>query len=123
MENRRNLENIIDTNKYVVSKGIRKCYTEKLFLRENGEIQLNSTFLKNTLERKFAIAFSKDFIEVIVVPNCEQEIQFSKNGIAKDVDLIKKFGKKNKPFPFIYDLSWDEKKELWKGELNTTTKE
>lgn len=92
-------------------------------LRENGDMRLNSAFVKGTSERDFAVAFKKDFREAVVVPNCEPQIQFSKNGVAKDIELVKKFGRKNKLFPLVYNLDWDKKNELWIGKLDQETKE
>lgn len=120
---KRTLDEIIDVNQYIVSKGTRRVYKKKLVLRENGDMRLNSTFVKSTSERHFAVAFKKDFHEAVVVPNCEPQIQFSKNGVAKDIELVKKFGRKNKLFPLVYNLDWDEKKQLWIGKLDQETKE
>lgn len=122
-ETKRKLEDIIDINQYIISKGIRKIYEEKLVLRENGQIQLNNTFIKTTQERAFAVAFSNDFKEVVLIPNCEQEIVFSKGGIARDTELVSKIGKKRLPFPMTYRLCWDADKMIWRGKLDITTKE
>ena len=119
---KRTLSSIIDVNQYVVSKGTRKVYREKLILREDGKMNLNSTFIKKIPERDFAVAFSKDFKEVLLIPDCEREIHFSKTGCAMDVELVRFLGKK-KPFPLVYELSWMEDKKLWHGVLNQTTKE
>lgn len=43
--------------------------------------------------------------------------------MAKDIELVKKFGRKNKLFPLVYILDWDEKNELWIGKLDQETKE
>lgn len=122
-EMKRKIEEIIDIDHYIVSKGIRKIYEEKLVLKENGEMRLNNTFIKATSERAFTVAFSCDFKEVVLVPNCEQEILFSKSGIAKDTELVKSVKKRKIPFPMIYKLSWDTNDEIWRGKLDTTTKE
>ena len=122
---KRTLGNIIDISQYIVSTGVRRIYREKLVLYEDGTMRLNNTFVGKTSERRFAVAFSKDFHKVVIVPNCEPEIQFSKNGNAKDVDLIKNFKGKNNSrlFPLTYNLSWDDDKNLWSGELDQTTKQ
>lgn len=120
---KRSLDEIIDVDQYIVSKGIRRVYKEKLILKEDGTMKLNNTFIRKNSERHFAIAFSNDFREVVVAPNCEPEIRFSKNGFTKDVELVKKWGKKNKPFPLVYDLSWEKDREIWRGRLNMATKE
>lgn len=122
-ETKRKLEDIIDINQYIVSKGIRKIYEEKLVLKENGEMRLNNTFTKTTSERAYAVAFSFDFRNVVLIPNCEREIVFSKNGMAKDTELVRNVKKKKLPFPLIYKLSWDTNDEIWRGKLDTTTKE
>lgn len=36
---------------------------------------------------------------------------------------MKKFGRKNKLFPLVYNLDWDKKNELWIGKLDQETKE
>lgn len=122
-EIKRKLEDYIDINQYIVSKGIRNIYEKKLVLKENGEMRLNSTFTKAISERAFAVAFSCDFKNVVLVPNCEQEILFSKNGAAKDTELVRNVKKKKLPFPMTYKLSWDGNDEIWRGRLDITTKE
>lgn len=121
-EVKRKLENFIDINQYIVSKGTRRIYEEKLVLKENGDMRLNNTFIKATEERKFTVAFSNDFREVVLISNCEQEILFTKNGTAKDMNLVRSIGKKKMPFPMIYILCHDADKEIWRGKLDTSTK-
>ncbi len=118
---KRTLESIIDVSQYIVSKGVRKVYREKLVLYADGAMKLNNTFVRKTTERQFAVAFAKDFHKVMIVPNCEPAIKFSKNGRAKDVDLVKNYKGKNSLFPLVYNLSWDDNKEMWVGELDKTT--
>ena len=119
----RTLESVINVNQYIVVKGIRKRFKEKLILKADGELKFNSTFLKKTSERRYAVAFSKDFKEVFVVPGCMPEILFSKNGNAKDIDLARMLKTKNKQlFPRIYELEWDDKRQLWCGRPDQSTK-
>ena len=36
---------VTDEDQYIVSKGTRRVYKKKLVLKENGDMQLNSTFI------------------------------------------------------------------------------
>lgn len=42
---KRTLDEIIDVDQYIVSKGTRRVYKKKLVLKENGDMLLNSTFI------------------------------------------------------------------------------
>lgn len=122
-ETKRALKDIIDMDKYIIPKGVRKVYREKFVLYKDGRMKLNNTFIKATEERDFSIAFLPNFHEVIVVPDCEPAIHFSKNGDAKDVDIVKRFGKKSNIFPLEYELYWEDKNRLWRGQINKDTKQ
>lgn len=57
------------------------------------------------------------------MPGCMPEILFSKNGNAKDIDLARMLKTKNKQlFPMIYELEWDDKRQLWCGRPEQSTK-
>ena len=86
---KRKLEDIIDVKKYYVSHGTKRLYEKKLIIRQNGQMSMNSTFLKATDERAFAVALSMDLSEVLMIPNSTEEVRFAKNGRTKDAELVK----------------------------------
>jgi hypothetical protein len=120
---KRKLEDIIDVKKYYVSHGTKRLYEKKLIIRQNGQMSMNSTFLKATDERAFAVALSMDLSEVLMIPNCTEEVRFAKNGRTKDVELVKEIWKKKLPEQIEYIMKWNDENGAWVGMLNQKTRE
>ena len=120
---KRKLEDIIDVKKYYVSHGTKRLYEKKLIIRQNGQMSMNSTFLKATDERAFAVALSMDLSEVLMIPNCTEEVRFAKNGRIKDAELVKEIWKKKLPEQIEYILKWNDENGAWVGMLNQKTRE
>ena len=93
-------------------------YDKKLTVSADGIIKLNSTFVNDTKDRMFAVAFSKNFAEVILVSECEEEIRFSKNGTVRDRDISNRITRLGLDMPLTYILKWDEKRKLWLGKID-----
>ena len=127
MENKtttkRKLEDIIDLKKYYVSHGTKRLYEKKLVVKQNGQLSMNSTFMKATDERTFTIALSMDLNELLMIPNCTEEVRFAKNGRTKDVELVKEIWKKKLPEQIEYIMKWNDENDMWVGKLNKKTKE
>ena len=115
---KRKLSDYIDESQYVISRGTKRAYDKKLTVSDNGTIKLNSTFVNATKERRFAVAFSKNFEKVILVSECEEEICFSKNGTARDRDIAGSITHIGLDMPLTYILRWDEKRKLWLGKID-----
>ncbi len=120
---KRKLEDIIDVKKYYVSHGTKRLCEKKLIIRQNGQMSMNSTFLKATDERAFAVALSMDLSEVLMIPNCTEEVRFAKNGRTKDVELVKEIWKKKLPEQIEYIMKWNDENGAWVGMLNQKTRE
>lgn len=120
---KRKLEDIIDVKKYYVSHGTKRLYEKKLIIRQNGQMSMNSTFLKATDERAFAVALSMDLSEVLMIPNCTEEVRFAKNGRTKDAELVKEIWKKKLPEQIEYIMKWNDENGAWIGMLNQKTRE
>ena len=120
---KRKLEDIIDVKKYYVSHGTKRLYEKKLIIRQNGQMSMNSTFLKATDERTFAVALSMDLSEVLMIPNCTEEVRFAKNGRTKDAELVKEIWKKKLPEQIEYIMKWNDENGAWVGMLNQKTRE
>lgn len=120
---KRKLEDIIDVKKYYVSHGTKRLYEKKLIIRQNGQMSMNSTFLKATDERAFAVALSMDLSEVLMIPNCTEEVRFAKNGRIKDAELVKEIWKKKLPEQIEYIMKWNDENGAWVGMLNQKTRE
>lgn len=120
---KRKLEDIIDVKKYYVSHGTKRLYEKKLIIRQNGQMSMNSTFLKATDERAFAVALSMDLSEVLMIPNCTEEVRFAKNGRIKDAELVKEIWKKKLPEQIEYIMKWNDENSAWVGMLNQKTRE
>ena len=120
---KRKLEDIIDVKKYYVSHGTKRLYEKKLIIRQNGQMSMNSTFLKATDERTFAVALSMDLSEVLMIPNCTEEVRFAKNGRTKDAELVKEIWKKKLPEQIEYIMKWNDENGAWVGVLNQKTRE
>ena len=120
---KRKLEDIIDVKKYHVSHGTKRLYEKKLIIRQNGQMSMNSTFLKATDERTFAVALSMDLSEVLMIPNCTEEVRFAKNGRTKDAELVKEIWKKKLPEQIEYIMKWNDENGAWVGVLNQKTRE
>lgn len=120
---KRKLEDIIDVKKYYVSHGTKRLYEKKLIIRQNGQMSMNSTFLKATDERAFAVALSMDLSEVLMIPNCTEEVRFAKNGRIKDAELVKEIWKKKMPEQIEYIMKWNDENGAWVGMLNQKTRE
>ena len=118
---KRKLEDIIDVKKYYVSRGTKRLYEKKLIIKQNGQMSMNSTFLKATEERAFAVALSLDINELIMVPNCSDEIKFAKNGRTKDIELAKEIWKKKLPEEIEYIMEWNKESDMWVGRINKKT--
>lgn len=120
---KRKLEDIIDVKKYYVSHGTKRLYEKKLIIRQNGQMSMNSTFLKATDERAFAVALSMDLSEVLMIPNCTEEVRFAKNGRTKDAELVKEIWKKKLPEQIEYIMKWNDENGAWVGMLNQKARE
>lgn len=120
---KRKLEDIIDVKKYYVSHGTKRLYEKKLIIRQNGQMSMNSIFLKATDERAFAVALSMDLSEVLMIPNCTEEVRFAKNGRTKDAELVKEIWKKKLPEQIEYIMKWNDENGAWVGVLNQKTRE
>ena len=120
---KRKLEDIIDVKKYYVSHGTKRLYEKKLIIRQNGQMSMNSTFLKATDERAFAVALSMDLSEVLMIPNCTEEVRFAKNGRIKDAELVKEIWTKKLPEQIEYIMKWNDENGAWVGMLNQKTRE
>ena len=120
---KRKLEDIIDVKKYYVSHGTKRLYEKKLIIRQNGQMSMNSTFLKATDERAFAVALSMDLSEVLMIPNCTEEVRFAKNGRTKDAELVEEIWKKKMPEQIEYIMKWNDENGAWVGMLNQKTRE
>ena len=120
---KRKLEDIIDVKKYYVSHGTKRLYEKKLIIRQNGQMSMNSTFLKATDERAFAVALSMDLSEVLMIPNCTEEVRFAKNGRTKDAELVKEIWKKKMPEQIEYIMKWNDENGAWVGLLNQKARE
>ena len=120
---KRKLEDIIDVKKYYVSHGTKRLYEKKLIIRQNGQMSMNSPFLKATDERAFAVALSMDLSEVLMIPNCTEEVRFAKNGRTKDAELVKEIWKKKMPEQIEYIMKWNDENGAWVGMLNQKTRE
>ena len=120
---KRKLEDIIDVKKYFVSHGTKRLYEKKLIIRQNGQMSMNSTFLKATDERAFAVALSMDLSEVLMIPNCTEEVRFAKNGRTKDAELVKEIWKKKLPEQIEYIMKWNDENGAWVGMLNQKARE
>lgn len=120
---KRKLEDIIDVGKYYVSRGTKRLYEKKLVIRKNGQLSMNSTFMKATDERTFTVALSKDLNELLLIPNCTEEVRFAKNGRTKDVELVKEIWKKKLPEQIEYIMNWNNETDMWVGRLNQKTRE
>ena len=120
---KRKLEDIIDVKKYYVSHGTKRLYEKKLIIRQNGQMSMNNTFLKATDERAFAVALSMDLSEVLMIPNCTEEVRFAKNGRTKDAELVKEIWKKKMPEQIEYIMKWNDENGAWVGMLNQKTRE
>ena len=118
---KRKLEDIIDVKKYYVSRGTKRLYEKKLIIKQNGQMSMNSTFLKATEERAFAVALSLDINELIMVPNCSDEIKFAKNGRTKDIELAKEIWKKKLPEEIEFIMEWNKESDMWVGRINKKT--
>ena len=110
---KRKLEDIIDVKKYYVSHGTKRLYEKKLIIRQNGQMSMNSTFLKATDERAFAVALSMDLSEVLMKPNCTEEVRFAKNGRTKDAELVKEIWKKKLSEQIEYIMKWNDENGAW----------
>ena len=86
-------------------------------------MSMNSTFLKATDERAFAVALSMDLSEVLMIPNCTEEVRFAKNGRTKDAELVKEIWKKKLPEQIEYIMKWNDENGAWVGMLNQKTRE
>ena len=86
-------------------------------------MSMNSTFLKATDERTFAVALSMDLSEVLMIPNCTEEVRFAKNGRTKDAELVKEIWKKKLPEQIEYIMKWNDENGAWVGMLNQKTRE
>ena len=115
---KRKLSDYIDESQYIISHGTRRAYDKKLTISDDGIMKLNSTFVNATKERRFAVAFAKDFERVILVSECEEEIRFSKNGTTRDRDISNKIAHLGFDMPLTYIMKWDEERKLWQGKLD-----
>ena len=120
---KRKLEDIIDVKKYYVSHGTKRLYEKKLVIKHNGQLSMNSTFMKATDERTFAIALSMDLNELLMIPNCTEEVRFAKNGRTKDVELVKEIWKKKLPEQIECIMNWNDENDVWVGRLNQRARE
>ena len=115
---KRKLSDIIDRNQYVISRGTKREYEKKLIVYGDGIIKMNSTFAQATTERTFVVAFTRDFEKVLCISECEEEICFTKNGIARDRDVAKSISGRGLPMPLTYIMSWDSERRLWNGRID-----
>ena len=89
----------------------------RLSINEKGCIAMNETFRKKLGEvRGFRAFYRNDGLQILLFPNQEPNVFFSKTGgVAKNSRLANFLHELGFSFPLRYDLQWDEESGAWVG--------
>ncbi len=109
--------NKIDYNKYIVITPDQKQYPKKLVISNNGVVRLNSTFLKCESKKKFDILFEPASKSIILIPNEESLLCFTKSGILKNLGFENILKKYHVSIPATFILTQDKDLDVWQGTL------
>lgn len=109
----------MDWNRYFVLKPKKTRLKElKLSITEKGEIKLNSVLLRNIQSRKLEIILSKDYKTIYLNPHGDNVHEFTKAGVAKNIEIVEILNKMNLSYPIVYKVEWDDKFGMWRGEID-----
>lgn len=86
---------------------------------ENGNFALNSYLLKHFSNYEAEIKLKRDCSQLALIKNGSSKINLGKNGRIKNYTLSQKIKDKKLSFPVYYVGKWDDKKEVWIGNLET----
>ncbi|MBQ8797973.1 MAG: hypothetical protein IJZ55_00240 [Lachnospiraceae bacterium] len=109
--------NRIDYNKYITITPDQKQYPKKLVVNRNGVVRLNSTFLKCESLKKFDILFDPANKSILLIPNEDSLLCFTKSGILKNVGFENILKKNHVSIPATFILTQDKDLDAWKGTL------
>lgn len=109
--------NKIDYSKYIVITPEQKQYPKKLVIGNNGIVRLNSTFLKCVSPKKFDILFNPANKSIILIPNEESLLCFTKSGILKNLGFENILKKNHISIPATFILTQDQELNVWQGTL------
>lgn len=107
----------IDYEKYIVITPDQKQYPKKLVISNNGVVRLNSTFLKCESTKKFDILFDPTNKSILLIPNDESLLCFTKSGILKNLGFENILKKNRISIPATFVLTQDKELNVWRGIL------
>lgn len=84
---------------------------------ENGNFALNTYLLKHFPNHEAEIKIKKDCTQLALIKNGISKINLGKNGRIKNYDIFQRIKDKKLAFPIYYVGKWDEKNEVWIGNL------
>lgn len=114
----KNIPNM-DWDKYFVLKPQKTRLKElKLSITEKGEIKLNSVLLRSIPSRKLELILSNDYKTIYLNPDGDNAHEFTKAGIAKNIELVEILNKMNFSYPIVYKVDWDKRFGMWRGEID-----
>lgn len=112
------LKSDIDFSDFVMIKPQSPREPElKLNVYEIGEIRLNSPLQRALKSRSVEVFLEKDCSRVLLKPDGENVILFTKAGTAKNRDIVKMMKNLNMEFPVIYIVKWNSKYGIWEGRI------
>jgi len=113
----------IDWNEFFVLKPeTDRLNGMKISISEKGELRLNSRLQKEVGSQEIELIFSKNYKVVLLNPNGKNSHRFTKAGTVKNREIVELLRKLKISFPVIYSVNWDERYQMWKGQVNTESR-
>ncbi len=113
----------IDWNKYFILKPQEARYAErKITIMEKGELRLNSALQKEIAKKKVGLIFSNDYKEIIIYTGGNDLHALTKAGTITNHEIVDKLKRVRVKFPVSYTLRWDEKVNVWRGNIDISNK-
>ncbi|MCI8852990.1 MAG: hypothetical protein HFI31_10135 [Lachnospiraceae bacterium] len=112
-----------DPDRYFVLKPQKTGTQEpKLSVLERGELKLNKVLRRELPDQKIRILMSRDYRNLVLEPGGKDAHQFTKAGIAKNVQIVELLRKAKLTFPVVYRMSWNENTQVWEGRIQVDSK-
>ena len=89
---------------------------------ERGELKLNKVLRRELPDQKIRILMSRDYRNLVLEPGGKDAHQFTKAGIAKNVQIVELLRKAKLTFPVVYRMSWNENTQVWEGRIQVDSK-
>ena len=78
--------------------------------------------MKHIDSNEIELIFSKKCDLILLNPGKKTGHKFTKAGTTKNKEIVEHLRKQKVPFPAVYTVNWDEKYNMWKGELHIECK-